>query len=122
APACRAAVSEYTFAHSTAGLVQACRSVLRHSLEPEPDWRRAPTRILACCGQMVIAGGLERQTFHALSVARERVALLHCIVNDWENFRITPLAEAIDASWSVGPDRHPIGRRAVTPAKLVRMI
>src|SRR5262249_22523889 len=111
-----------TFAQSTAGLARACRAVLRHSTVRQPDWRRATTRILACCGQMVIAGGLERQTFHALGAVRERGALVHCLVNDWENFRITPLAEARGATWSVGPDRHPIARRAVTPAGLGRMI
>src|SRR5262249_46099956 len=40
-PACRAAVSGYTFAQSTAGLARACRAVLRHSTVRQPDWRRA---------------------------------------------------------------------------------
>jgi glycosyltransferase involved in cell wall biosynthesis len=32
-----------------------------------------------------------------------RGARIHCIVNGWENFRITPMAEEIGATWSVGP-------------------
>ena len=42
------------------------RSVLRALAGPEPDWSAAPRRIVACCGQMVIAGGLERMTFEVL--------------------------------------------------------
>ena len=106
----------------TAGLVRACRSVIRHSPGPEPDWSGAPQRIVATCGQMVIAGGLERMTFEVLRVLRDRGMAAHSIVNGWENFRITPLADASGASWSVGPYWYPLKRRSLTPATVLRML
>src|SRR6185436_4299200 len=49
-PACRAIVSGYNFEAMTTALVRACRSVIRHSPGPEPDWSAAPQRIVATCG------------------------------------------------------------------------
>jgi glycosyltransferase involved in cell wall biosynthesis len=121
-PKCRELVAAYSYDVMTAGLVRACRSVLRHSVGGEPVWRKSPCRILACCGQMVIVGGLERMTFQVLGVAREHGALVHCIVNSWENFRITPLAEAAGATWSAGPYWHTLTRRRLTPVKVAKMI
>jgi glycosyltransferase involved in cell wall biosynthesis len=121
-PACRAIVSEFSYDEMTAGLVRACRSVIRHSPGPEPDWSGAAQRIVATCGQMVIAGGLERMTFEVLRVLRDRGMAAHSIVNGWENFRITPLAEASGASWSVGPYWYPLKRRRLTPAAVLRML
>jgi glycosyltransferase involved in cell wall biosynthesis len=120
-PACRALVASYSYDAMTAGVVRAARSVLAHSPGPEPDWRAAPTRIIACCGQMVIAGGLERITFEVLDAARKHGAACHAIVNGWENFRITPLAESSGASWSVGPYWYPLKRRRLTPLVVARM-
>src|SRR4029077_1495766 len=37
-------------------------------------------------------------------------------------FRVTPLAEASGASWSVGPYWYPLRRRQLTPAAILRMI
>jgi glycosyltransferase involved in cell wall biosynthesis len=119
---CRAAVAASSFATMTAGLVRACRSVIDHSPGPEPDWHAASTRVIACCGGMVIAGGLERMTFEVLRVMHERGAASHTIVNGWENFRITPLAERSGSSWSVGPYWYPLRRRNVTPLGALRMI
>jgi len=121
-PACRSIVSACNYDALTAGLVRACRSVIRHSTGPEPDWSGAPQRIVATCGQMVIAGGLERMTFEVLRVLRDRGMAAHSIVNGWENFRITPLAEASGASWSVGPYWYPLKRRHLTPAGVLRML
>jgi len=121
-PKCRELVAAFSYDVMTAGLVRACRSVLPHSVGREPAWRESPCRILACCGQMVITGGLERMTFQVLRVAREHGALVHCIVNSWENFRITPLAEAAGATWSVGPYWHPLTRRRLTPVKMAKMV
>jgi glycosyltransferase involved in cell wall biosynthesis len=70
---------------------------------------------------MVIAGGLERMTFEVLNAARRGGMAAHAIVNSWENFRITPLAEASGASWSVGPYWYPLQRRRLTPLAIVRM-
>ena len=41
----------------------------------------------------------------------------HAIVNGWENFRITPLAEAAGASWSIGPYWYPLKRRQADAAR-----
>ena len=120
-PACRELVTSYNYDAMTAGVVRASRSVLSHSPGPEPAWREAPQRIIACCGQMVIAGGLERMTFEVMNVVRNSGVASHAIVNGWENFRITPLAEAAGASWSVGPYWHPLTRRRLTPAAVGRM-
>jgi glycosyltransferase involved in cell wall biosynthesis len=106
----------------TKGLVRACRSVLRHSVEAEADWNHVPVRILACCGLMVIPGGLERMSFEVLREMSGRGARAHCVVNGWEHFRITPLAEVAGASWSVGPYWYPLTRRRLTPLKVARMI
>src|SRR6185436_5481479 len=95
---------------------------IRHSPGPEPDWSAAPQRIVATCGQMVIAGGLERMTFEVLRVLHERGMLTHSIVNVWENFRITLLAEASGATWSVGPYWYPLKRRRVTAGLILKML
>jgi glycosyltransferase involved in cell wall biosynthesis len=118
---CREAIAPYGFEAMTAGLSRACRSVLRHSVEPEPSWDEHPQRVVVCCGQMVIAAGLERMTFQVVGALVERGMAVHCIVNSWENFRITPLAESSGASWSVGPYWYPLRRRDVTPATIAKM-
>ncbi len=120
--ACRAQVSAYSYVAMTEGLVRACRSALHHSPGPEADWDASSRRILTCCGQMVVAGGLERMTFEVLRAMHRRGAAVHCIVNSWENFRITPLAEAAGASWSTGPYWFPLTRRRLTPVTLARMV
>src|SRR5262249_6123950 len=119
---CRAAVAGSDVATMTAGLVRACRSVVRHSPGPEPDWPRAPLRVIACCGGMVIAGGLERMTFEVLRVMHDRGVAAHTIVNGWENFRITPLADASGSSWSIGPYWYPLRRRNLTPLMALKML
>ena len=121
APACRRLADAYSFGAMTEGVVRASRSVLSHSLDAETESGVAPVRVVACCGQMVIVGGAERVTFMALGALRQRGARVHCIVNGWENFRITPLAEDIGASWSTGPYWHSLSRRNLTPLNLLKM-
>jgi glycosyltransferase involved in cell wall biosynthesis len=101
-PACRAVAAQHSFARAAAGLLAACRAVT------------AP-RIMACCSGMVVVSGLERSTFEVLRVARERGAMVHCIVNGWENQRIVALAEAIGASWSTAYHRYPFARHTRNP-------
>jgi glycosyltransferase involved in cell wall biosynthesis len=120
-PACRALVAAYSYEAMTQGVVRASRSVITRSVGPEPDGD-VPQRIVACCGQMVIAGGAERMAFMALGAMTRRGARAHCIVNGWENFRITPLADDIGATWSVGPYRHSLSRRNLTPSTVLRMV
>src|SRR4030095_16470147 len=64
---CRGIVAEFSYDAMTAGLVRACRSVIRRAPGPEPS-ADVPLRVVACCGQMVIVGGLERMTFLMLQV------------------------------------------------------
>ena len=61
-------------------------------------------------------------SFEALGAARSGGAACHAIVNGWEHFRITPLAEASGASWSVGPYWYPLKRRRLNPLVLGRMM
>ncbi len=120
-PACRERLSHYSYHEMTAGVARACRSVLPRSRGPEPVWRDAPQRVIVCCGLMVVAGGLERMTFEVLNAVRASGVASHAIVNSWENFRITPLAEASGASWSVGPYWYPLTRRNLSLAVIVKM-
>lgn len=120
-PACRGLVGAYSFEAMTAGVLRASRSVISRSTGPEPAWSEAPHRIVACCGLMVIPGGLERMTFEVLNAVRTSGVASHAIVNSWENFRITPLAEESGASWSVGPYWYPLRRRSLTPVVVGKM-
>ena len=82
---------------------------------------KTPIRVIACCGQMVIVSGVERMTFGVLRALRDQGAAVHCIVNSWENHRITALADAVGATWSAGPYWYSLSRRW-TPVAIARMI
>ena len=60
------------------------------------------TRVIACCGNMVVVYGMERMSFEIMRVLRESGAEVHCVLNEWERHRIEPLVESIGASWSTG--------------------
>ena len=79
-------------------------------------------RVIACCGGMVIVAGLERMTFEALGALRALGGCVHCIVNSWENHRITALAEKIGATWSTGYYRYRLDRRARSPLKVMQIL
>jgi len=79
-------------------------------------------RVIACCGGMVIVSGLERMTFEVLRVIRERGGVVHCVVNDWENHRIVPLAERIGASWSTGFHNVGFTRHTLNPIRHARSL
>ena len=70
---------------------------------------------------MVIAGGAERMTFAALDALVRRGARVHCVVNGWESFRITPMVEKIGATWSAGPYWYTLTWRRLTPVKIASM-
>jgi glycosyltransferase involved in cell wall biosynthesis len=78
--------------------------------------------VIGCCGNMVIAGGLERQTFEVMAALREAGAACHVIVNTWESGAIVALAERIGASWSTGYYWQPLSRRWWNPARMARML
>src|SRR5439155_10507522 len=80
---------------------------------------RSRSRIMACCGNMVVVYGLERMTFEILRVLRSRSVPVHCVVNDWDNHRIVALAERIGASWSTGSYSTELRRRFRNPMRLV---
>jgi glycosyltransferase involved in cell wall biosynthesis len=114
APACRARVARHTFAASTTGLLAACQSLRRPAVQP--------TRVIACCGGMVMVSGLERMTFEVLGVVRKRGGSVHCIVNCWENHRIVEMAERIGASWSTGFYWYPFTTRPRTVLQTLQLL
>jgi glycosyltransferase involved in cell wall biosynthesis len=110
APACRARVAAFTFARATEGLLAAVtRLRLRADLRAGNAFG-AP-RVIALCGNMVMAGGLERMTFQVLRVLRASGASVHVIVNRWESAPIVALAEQAGASWSTGAYMAVLTRR-----------
>jgi len=114
AHACRAQVGRHSFAAATTGLLAACES-LRASGEQH-------TRVIACCGGMVMVSGLERMTFEVLEVVRKRGGTVHCIVNGWENHRIVELVERIGASWSTGFYWYPFTARPRTLLQTLQLL
>jgi glycosyltransferase involved in cell wall biosynthesis len=106
-------MANYSLDRASSGLVAACQAVARG--------RNARARVIACCGSMVIAAGLERMTFEVLRTVREHGGRVHCIVNSWENHRIVPFAEEIGATWSTGYYWHRFTRRPNHPLQVLRM-
>jgi glycosyltransferase involved in cell wall biosynthesis len=82
----------------------------------------AAPRVIACCGQMVIVGGVERMMFEVLRVVNRSGGTSHAVVNGWENFRITPEVEASGSTWSVGPYYYGLRRRRLTPLAVMQMV
>ncbi len=121
AAVCRAKAAQYSFHSAATGLVAACRAFRTAQRERRIKMKPAYSRILACCGGMVIYGGLERMTFEALRVLRERGASVHCIVNSWENQAIVAEVERMGATWSTGYYRFRFERYARNPIKLAKM-
>jgi glycosyltransferase involved in cell wall biosynthesis len=130
---CRQHIASFNFERLTDGVVRACHAT-RHVSRHREGHAQAPhkkpglssrstseSRVLACCGGMVLVGGAERMTFEVLRTLREHGAAVHCIVNSWEHQRITPLADAIGATWSIGLYRDQLDRHTRNVVKLVRM-
>jgi glycosyltransferase involved in cell wall biosynthesis len=103
-PACQARAAAHSFSRATAGFERACEAAASktQASQASTGGGTKPIRVVACCGGMVLVGGLERMTFEVLRVLRERGAVIHCVVNGWDNSRIIALAEAVGASWSTG--------------------
>lgn len=124
--ACRQQVSRFTFQAASAGLLAGCRAVVAPSPLPAFDPKRAApdlseVRVLASCGGMVVVAGLERQTFEMLRTLRDGGAQVHCLINDWENHRIEPLATGIGATVSTVFHRGRLDRHTRNPLKLAAM-
>jgi glycosyltransferase involved in cell wall biosynthesis len=120
APACQLQPARYSFARATDGLLRACRAAVARRSEPIAPVPR-PTRVLACCGNMVLVGGLERMTFEVLRTLRQRGTAVHCIVNSWSNDAIVRMADAVGASWSTGFYRYRFSRRSRRPLDWMRV-
>lgn len=82
---------------------------------------RSGTRVVACCGGMVVVFGMERITFEVLRVLKESGAEVHCILNPWESHRIRALAESIGASVSTGRYYFTLERHTRNPVRLLQM-
>jgi glycosyltransferase involved in cell wall biosynthesis len=117
---CRQRVRHYDFRAATAGLVRAC-DVLAYQAEAATANRRQRTQVLALCGHMVIAGGLERMTFQVASALRRHGAGVRCLVNGWGSSRIVTLAEKAGVAWSVARSDEPLRRRPKSPWAVLRM-
>jgi glycosyltransferase involved in cell wall biosynthesis len=115
---CRARAARHGLDRATAGLAAACRAVTRARRQREA--RPAP-RVVACCGGMVIVGGLERVVFELLRGLTERGAAVHCIVNTWGSDRIVPLVREIGAGCSPGAYRRRLERRPRNPLAFAAM-
>jgi len=124
ATACQNLASAHSFGHATAGLVGACRTVAQTKTAPAgaPGGRSGGVRVVACCGGMVLAGGLERMTFEILRVVRDKGGVVHCIVNGWDHSRIVAMAERLGASWSIGYYWYRFTRRTTNPLTLARIV
>jgi glycosyltransferase involved in cell wall biosynthesis len=113
ADACRERAARCNFGAASMGLVAACQALAGDSDDT--------TRVVACCGGMVIVSGLERMTFEVLRVVRRNGGSVHCIVNNWENERIVELAERIGATWSTGFYKYSFNAHPRTTSQAVRM-
>jgi glycosyltransferase involved in cell wall biosynthesis len=120
ATVCRTRAEKYSFAAATTGLLAATQAVANGRRRRGRQENHSPC-IIACCGGMVLFGGLERMVFQTLQVARECGSAVHCIVNDWENFRIVEAAERIGATWSTEPSGQRLDRHTRNPVHLWRM-
>jgi glycosyltransferase involved in cell wall biosynthesis len=121
--ACQSRAAAHDFASASAGLERAAAAVTAAPRAPATpmDAITAP-RVIACCGGMVMVGGLERMTFEILRVLRERGSVIHCIVNWYDNSRIVALAEQLGASWSTGYYMHRFGKEVRNPIVLARVL
>jgi len=69
---------------------------------------------------MVLVGGLERMTFEVLRALRKQGAVVHCIVNWWDNSHIIRMAEKLGASWSTGFYNYKFTRHTRNPRLLAQ--
>jgi len=117
---CRDRIERNSFSTATDGLIAACRFAT--SRAPARGTDVTDTRVLACCGGMVLVGGAERMTFEVLRTLRARGAAVHCIVNSWQNEHIAAQADLIGASWSTGFYGDRLERRVSDPRTVARML
>jgi glycosyltransferase involved in cell wall biosynthesis len=77
-------------------------------------------QVIACCGHMVVSGGLERMTFEVLGALHRSGFGVHALLNRWESSRIARLAESANVQWDVYRCEEPLVRRP-SAHELLRM-
>ena len=122
--ACQSRAFTHSFGQATAGLVRGCRTVSQATAVPArtQTGKGAGVRVVACCGGMVLVGGLERMTFEILQGVRDRGGVVHCIVNGWDHSRIVAMAERLGASWSIGYYWYTFTRRTRNPFTMATIV
>jgi glycosyltransferase involved in cell wall biosynthesis len=113
---CQEHIARYSYDSATRGLVTAATRLARMKAPAVPH---ASARVIACCTNMVIPGGLERMTFEVLRTLTAHGTDVHCSVNAWDSSRIVRLAESAGVRWSVGYYWHPLGWRRLSPRHLL---
>ncbi|RJP28128.1 MAG: glycosyltransferase family 1 protein [Candidatus Omnitrophota bacterium] len=73
--------------------------------------KKPKPRVLVCCGDMVFKGGLERMTFEVMRALKEKGAIIHCIVNSWENHVIIESINELGLPYSLGYNKAELTRR-----------
>lgn len=96
---CHALIDRWSFEAATRGLVTAAAFVQRHRAAANG---RAPARVVALCGNLVFAGGMERMTLEGLGALRRGGADVCVLLNRWSSRPIAELAERRDVAWDVG--------------------
>jgi len=131
---CQRRARQHSFTQATEGLLAACLGVLGRECvlgrgevsESRPgsgeDGRLRERRVLACCSGMVVVAGLEIQTFEVIRTLTGAGARVRCLLNDWENHRIRPLAERAGAEWAILPDRGKLTWRTLHPLHWASML
>ncbi|HXG88156.1 MAG TPA: glycosyltransferase family 4 protein [Vicinamibacterales bacterium] len=107
--ACRHVAAQHSFAAATTGLDAACvRLGLQRSTRIANSLQKR--QVLALCGHMVVAGGMERMTFEVLRTLRADAGV-HVLVNRWASSRIVRLAEDAAVAWQTYRCEEPLIRR-----------
>jgi glycosyltransferase involved in cell wall biosynthesis len=116
-PQCRERAARYFAPDVHMGLVSAFRAARASRRGEKP--LESPHRVLACFGASVVIAGLELATFDMLRAMTHSCARVHCVVNEWENMRLTPLVEDVGATWSTGTYGYRLDRSMLTFGGLI---
>jgi glycosyltransferase involved in cell wall biosynthesis len=117
--ACQAVVDRCSFDAATRGLVTAATGVARNAQSPS---ERARARVVALCGNLVFAGGMERISFEALAAVCRGGGEVHALLNAWSSRPIAELAEQAGVTWQVGHYNARLDGVLQHPARLLRAL
>lgn len=113
---CQALVRRCSFAAATTGLITAAAFVRRQRQAPAVN---APAHVVALCGNLVFAGGMERITLEALGGLRRGGAEVRVLVNRWSSRPVAELAEQRDLAWEIGFYDAVLGGVFRSPVRMV---